>query len=499
MALGRTVMFLLMGVVRTLFFTLRHALKMVFWITRRTLARRSESHGSARWATLLDLVRIGAWGRRSGLIIAKKWGGFIRHRGDGAALVYAPMGSGKGVGLVVPNLLDYPGAVICTDPKGENVALTGRWRASLGRNWQLNPLCPKKSHHFNPFDLIRIGTHHEADDAALIADLLVMPEATDTHWDTSAKALIAALIRYILHSRPPALRCLSTLRELVAAHGDELARTFEDMAQSPIASVAEEGRVTLAGLGGDEMTSIIKNTAKSLGFWSRDRIGGMLTARSDFDFLDMHREVMTAYIVVPEEKLAVYRPFLRLMMGCALAAAVRGKQFPTPKHKPLLLIDECAALGPLEALATGLGYLRAYARTLLVFQDLGQLRRLYGNHGARTFMAASGCQVAFNVNDNETARELAESIGTTTVLSRSEGASQASTDILRQQLQAGAAESSRYLLDASEVRRLSNDRCLVFLSGCRPLRARKVRYYNVMRWKTRWDAWRDGALRSKHP
>ena len=47
-------------------------------------------------------------------------------------LVYAPMGSGKGVGIVVPNLLDYPGSIVCTDPKGENLAVTGRWRATLG-------------------------------------------------------------------------------------------------------------------------------------------------------------------------------------------------------------------------------------------------------------------------------------------------------------------------------------------------------------------------------
>ena len=190
----------------------------------------------------------------------------------------------------------------------------------------------------------------------------------------------------------------------------------------------------------------------------------------------------TIFICVPEDKLAVYRPFLRLMMGCALAAAVRGKEFPERIHKPLLLIDECPALGYLEALASGLGYLRAYAQPLLVFQDLGQLRRIYGEQGARTFMAASGCQVAFNVNDNETARELAESIGMTTVLSKSE-----STGSF--QSRESHSESKRYLMDPSEVRRMPPHRCLVLLSGLPPLLARKVRHYRERRWKGRWDTW----------
>jgi type IV secretion system protein VirD4 len=346
------------------------------------------------------------------------------------------------------------------------------------------------SHHFNPLSTIRVGTHHEADDALMIADLLVIPESAEGHWDTSAKALIAAVIRHVLHTRAPELQTLATVRDFLAAPQETLAASFAEMAESGIASIAEEGRVSLASLGSAEMISVIKNAAKALGFWSRDRIGGMLTAASDFDFLDMHHQAMTVFIVVPEEKLATYRCFMRLMMGCALAAAVRGKEFPPPRHKPLLLVDECAALGYIEALAGGLGYLRAYARTLLVFQDLGQLRRVYGEHGARSFAAAAGAQVAFNVNDNETAREVSESLGNKTALAHSHGESKASTDLWRRQVRAGLAESARRLLDASEVRRLPPSRCIVFLTGCYPLLAWKVRYYTFWRWRGRWDAWR---------
>jgi type IV secretion system protein VirD4 len=473
------------------------ALRGSFIVARQLLAclfalsRRRDSHGSARWASWWSMVRAGTWGHASGLIVARCWGGFIRYRHDGAVLVFGPMGSGKGTGIVIPNLLTYPGACIVTDPKGENLAVTGRWRATLGPVWQLNVLDPSRSHRFNPLDLIRTGTHHEADDAAMIADMLIVPESSEEHWDTSSKALVTAIIRHVVRTLPKPLQTLSTVRQLLASDSGNFTDLLHEMANSPIASIAEEGRVTLASLGSDEMTSILKNAAKALGFWSKDRVGGMLTAASDFDLMNMHRRAKTIYIVVPEDKLPVYKPFLRMMMGCALAAAVRGKEALRPAHKPLLVIDECPALGYLEALASGLGYLRAYARTILVFQDLGQLKRIYGPHGARTFIAASGCQIALNVSDNETARDLADSIGTTTVMSRSYGASHANSDVLRHQHQSGKAEARRHLLDASEIRRLPANRCLVFITGCLPLLARKVRHYRVRAWASRWDAWRE--------
>lgn len=486
-----------MSIARVFFWIMKLTTRLVFKllqlllraaITRR---KRRRTYGTARWASWFSMLKAGILSRK-GIIVAHICGRFIRYRGDGAVLVYAPMGAGKTSGLVLPALLDRSRrSVICTDPKGELFAIAGRWRQTLGPVWRLDALHPETSHRLNPLDLIRVGTHHEADDAAMIADLLVLSESSDQHWDSSAKQLITALIRHTLHSFPPELRTLSTIRELIANEGEALTDLLQAMAQSPLPSVAEEGRITLASLGSPEMTSVIKNTAKAMAFWSKDRIGGMLTSGSDFTFLNMHRKTKTVFICVPEDKLTVYRPFLRMMMGCALAAAVRGKDYPTPKCKPLLLIDECPALGYLEALASGLGYLRAYARVLLVFQDLGQLKRIYGPQGARTFMAAAGCQVAFNVNDNETAQELADSIGRTTVLATTRGRSRTGTMPWDERENQSESEAGRDLLDAAEIRRLHPMRCIVLITGRLPILAWKVRHFRVRHWRKRWDdAWR---------
>ncbi|MBP0618273.1 type IV secretory system conjugative DNA transfer family protein [Jiella mangrovi] len=469
------------------------ALWLLRWVWSR---RRSTTFGSARWASLWQILRGGALGGH-GIIVGKVYNQLLRFTGEGAVLVYAPQGSGKGVGIVIPNILDYPGALVVTDPKGENASITRKYRKELGPVFELSVVAPERSNQFNPFSMIRRGTPWEPDDISTLAQLVVTPESNEAHWDTSARNLIAAVIGYVLHSYPPEEQNLSKVRELIADEGDGFRRTLEAMVATDISTIAEEARSYLGSLDLPETLSVKKNATKSLAIWSRDRIAGQLSVRSDFDMMDLHKQVMTVYVIVPEDFLEIYAPFMRVMMGCAVNAMVRAKDLPRPKHKPLLLFDECATLKRLDALANGMGFLREYARTILIFQDLGQLRGIYGEEVARSFISASGAQVAFNVNDNLTAQELADAIGMTTVRARSDGRSHANTDLYRMQQQAGQSEAGRYLKDASEVRRIKRNQALVFLSTVKgPILATKVRYYRVFRWRDRYESWRSGSKTS---
>ncbi len=471
-----------------------------WWLARRLFRRRPNTFGSARWAGWFDVWRGGGFrprgrapNRHHGLIVGRFRGRMLRFSGEGAVLVAAPQGSGKGVGIVVPNLLDYPGSVVCTDPKGENAAITGAYRATLGPVYRLNAIEPGGSHRFNPMDMVRLGTLTEFDDAYALAELLVVPESTDPHWDTSARQVLAGCIMYVLRTRPPELRTLSTLAELLNSEGNTLRDTFMVMATSPDPTIAQQGRTALRGLDEDnEFKSVMNNTSKQLKMWAADRIAGQLTAASDFDMMALHDDrPMTVYVMVPEEFLRVYGPFLRVILGCAMAALVRGKGRARPRYRPLLLLDECQALGRLEALEHGVGYLREYARMIMVFQDFGRMRTLYGEDGADSFMAASGAQVVFGVNDLKTAQAFAEIIGHRTVKTTSAGQSQANTDLVRKQEQSGLSEAGRHLIDASEILRLPPRHAIVRMNTVRaPVLATKLRYFKVRAWKGRYGSWR---------
>ena len=90
------------------------------------------------------------------------------------SLCFAPTRSGKGVGLVVPTLLTWPGSGIVHDTKGENWTLTAGWRAGFGRVLLFDPT-NAASAAYNPLLEVRRG-EWEVRDVQNIADVLVDPE-----------------------------------------------------------------------------------------------------------------------------------------------------------------------------------------------------------------------------------------------------------------------------------------------------------------------------------
>lgn len=472
----------------------------LWWLVSRALGGiadlfrgRSTTFGSARWASLAEVALGGVWGGRHGIIVGRLGGRFLRFRREGYAILFARTRTGKGAGVVVPNLLDYPGSVICTDPKGENFAITERARRERGPVFTLNAIEPELSDAFNPLDMIRIGTIHEADDAVELAKLLVIPDSSNGgHWDNRATNLLLCMILYVCHryADVPELRNLAKVRGLVAMGWDGLQAVFKEAAMLGPVSLREAATGFLGMGTAEEAKSVVSNADKSLGIWSADRPAGMVSARSTFDFRDFNRQVMTAYICVDEEKLPIYGAFLRVMMGCALIAMTRAKSEAPPEVPTLLLMDEAAALGRIEPLETGVGYLGTYARLLLVFQDMDQLTAIYPKAGS--MLANAGCRIFFGISENKTAKMLADAIGHRTVASHSTGQSQHNTELLTHQVNSGASEASRYLIDPSELTRLQSDRCIVFMSDDvrHPILARKVRYWKVGGWRGRWDRWR---------
>ncbi|WFU79405.1 type IV secretory system conjugative DNA transfer family protein [Bradyrhizobium sp. CIAT3101] len=454
------------------------------------LGDRSVTYGSSRWSSYWEILRSGALGR-CGLIIGKIGGRFIRYKAEGFVLLFAPTRTGKGYSVVIPNLLEYPGSIIVIDIKGENHAITSRARALRGPVWTLNVMDPAKSHGFNPLDMIQVGTWHEADDAKQLADLLIIPTSDGEHWDEKARALLGTILLYVCHkyADQPELRTLAHVRALAAQDWPGLEALLLDAVTLPSISLREEATSLLAMEKSDELKSIKSTVDKATGIWSIDKPAGIVSSTSDFRFEDLNRGVATVYVMVPEEKLTIYRGFLRAIIGCALTAMTRQKQ-QVPKKKTLLLLDEAAALGRLQPIEDGVGFLATYMRMIMVWQDLDQLQRTYSR--ARSIIANAGCKVAFNVSDIETARMLADSIGYTTTLSRSAGRSHSDADSRRGNTSEGVSEAARYLVDPAEIMRLADRHAIILMPRLLPypILARKVRYWLESRWRDLWDSWR---------
>ena len=212
--------------------------RFIRWLARER--RKRKAQGSARWAHRWEQWWYGAV-RGEGILLGRgAFGRLLRFSSDGMVMVFAAMGAGKGLGVVIPSLLTYRGSMVATDPKGENYAITRRQRATFGKVWMLNPTDLPHSERFNPLDMVRVGEPQEADDAEALARLMVVPDTWASHWDDKATSLIKGLILHVLHHEPPASRTLATVRRLSAEQRETFLANLTHMAgHSPSAAARE--------------------------------------------------------------------------------------------------------------------------------------------------------------------------------------------------------------------------------------------------------------------
>ncbi|NDW07788.1 type IV secretory system conjugative DNA transfer family protein [Jiella pacifica] len=463
----------------------------------RRQVRQGGTHGTARFATRWEILRSGLLFGKGPVLGKGRFGRLLRFTKDGLVMVFAATGAGKGLGIVVPTLLDYPGSILVTDPKGENYAITRRRRAKFGSVRMLSPTDLMHSERYNPLDIVRAGTALEADDAAMLARYMVRPDAREPHWDDKAVSLLTALILHTL-AEPPETRTLAHVRTLSVGETHTFRATLEAIARNSRSVKASEIASGLLGTlpTGDtskagEFESVLSNVQKATEIWSSGSAGGVLSSASTFSLDELVTGTATVYLCVDEEFLAVYDRWLRVMTGCVLSTILRAKRLAPGRRKVLLLLDEVAVLGALDPLEKQAGLLRAYCTPVLIWQHILQAISVYGPERGPAFLANASCRVFFGTNDNDTAAYVSTMIGHATVLSSSQGVSQSSDAWLRQQHQQGQNESGYWLLDPAEVQRLPVTRMIIkFRNLAFPMMTKRIDYRRRLRWAGQWDKWR---------
>ena len=441
------------------------------------------THGSARFATDREARPLA---RDDGLLIGRdrKSGKLLRYAGPAHLLTIAPTRTGKGVGTIIPNLLDYPGSVVCIDPKGENARITARHRARFGAVHVLDPfgVTGIASAAFNPLDRIDPAGLDLADDCMTLADALVYDapgEAGEAHWNEEAKALISGLILSIVTSEPAPTRTLATLRDRLTLAPAAFTAQLEAMqAQGGLAARAANRHL---GKSDREAAGVLSAAQRHTHFLDSPRMTAVLGA-SDFSFADVKARPTTVYLVLPPDRLATYARWLRLMLAQGLTDLARA---PASGERPVLfLLDEFAALGRLEPVERAMGLMAGYGIQLWpILQDVHQLRALYERR-AGTFLSNAGVLQVFGVNDHDSAKLVSDLLGQETVVF--ETMSRA-IDAEETGISFGAQHVGRPLLTPDEVRALPGELELLFLAGQRPVVAAKLRYYADREFAGRYD------------
>jgi type IV secretion system protein VirD4 len=451
--------------------------------------------GADAWARRKDVADAGLLADR-GVVLGVFEGEMLAFDGPEHQLLIGASRSGKGRGHVVPTLLAWGQSALVLDIKGELADGDSRFdfpgaagfRETLGPVLRFAPT-RMDSAAFNPLFEVRRGLN-EVRDVQNIVEILIDPQtqtARHDFWDRSAQTILVGVILHVLYAEPLERKTLAVVRESLR----DLDRTAETMKRTLHRLNPASGRPQVhpevlhaaeSYLAGEErLKSGIKATAESYFGLFGDEIVAANTATSQFRIGDLMcgPRPVTLFLQPPPSDATRLMPLLRLFINQVARALMedlaKDAQGRRKQHRLLLVLDEFPALGRMTFFETMMGAMAGYGlKAFLVCQSLNHITKAYGRHN----VILDNCHVVttFAATDSETAEKIAAMAGEVWELRESQtsrrprpllGWGHASTTL---------REERRPLISPGEVRALARDEELIFVSGAKPIRAKKLKF-----------------------
>ncbi|MHA7858292.1 MAG: conjugal transfer protein TraG [Henriciella sp.] len=453
-------------------------------VWRSRWERHVTTFGSARWGNKSDLNRAGLL-KSDGVFLGRWNDQYIQHGGPEHVLAFAPTRSGKGVGLVIPTLLSWTGSAVIHDIKGENWDLTSGWRSSFSKCVRFDPT-DNTSARFNPLMEIRKGSY-EVRDVQNIADILVDPEGSlerRNHWEKTAHALLVGTILHVIYAEKdktlsgcarflsdPARPFETTLNKMISAKHIALPDGTRKL--HPI--VAQAAR-ELLNKSENERSGVLSTALSFLGLY-RDPVVAEVTASSDWKISDLMAgdRPVSLYLVVPPSDLSRTKPLMRLVLN-QIGRRLTETLPDADRRKILLMLDEFPALGRLDFFESALAFMAGYGvRAYLIAQSLNQIEKAYGPNNA--ILDNCHVRIAFSTNDERTAKRISEALGTKTQLRSQKNYTGHRLAPWLSHMMVSRQETQRALMTPGEVMQMPSSDEIIMVSGCPPILAKKLRYF----------------------
>ncbi|MGL4558936.1 MAG: conjugal transfer protein TraG, partial [Afipia sp.] len=463
------------------------AIGMSVWRAREQ--KNVATYGSARWAEKPEIKAAGLLDP-DGVVLGRYEHEYLRHDGPEHVLCFAPTRSGKGVGLVVPSLLTWPGSAIVHDIKGENWILTAGFRSQHGRVLLFDPTNPKSS-AYNPLLEVRRG-EWEVRDVQNIADILVDPEGSldkRNHWEKTSHSLLVGAILHVLYAEPDKTLAgvagfLSDPKRPVESTLRAMMRTTHLGKAGPHPVVASAAR-ELLNKSDNERSGVLSTAMSFLGLY-RDPVIAEVTRRCDWRIRDIvgGERPTTLYLVVPPSDINRTKPLIRLLLNQIGRRLTEDLQAKAGRHRLLLMLDEFPALGRLDFFETALAFMAGYGlKSFLISQSLNQIEKAYGPNNS--ILDNCHVRVSFATNDERTAKRVSDALGTATEMKAMKNYAGHRLSPWLGHLMVSRSETARQLLTPGEIMQLPPTDEIVMVAGIPPIRAKKARYYEDARLRER--------------
>lgn len=493
----------------------KQPLLKVDWKSSKTPHTKSIVHGSAKFANFKEIQKLHTADKESlpiggivesshydtptllALDIKKKGASPIFRSSFNHGFVVASTGSGKGVGIIVPTLLDYKGSFIVTDIKGENYAITADYRRSQGRRvYVLDPFgltSEKQPHGFNVLNLLDPNKESIVSESSTLASLICPTppncQSNSKYFYENASSLIQCLILSVIFNDNLSQenKNLGEVYNLITAPLKQLQDLLRNMALQykgkafgAISSLASG----FAETAHEAWSGIVGTAKQELGFLINPEIKRCM-ATPIIDIQQIVQGKADLYLCLPAKLSNISQGFPKLIFGviCHQMENAQGKRAEIPL---LFLLDEMPALGYMPQLPAILSYGRGFGIRLLgITQDFVTLKKTYPVEW-QSFLSQNLC-LFFGTVELEVAEYISKRLGRQTVVTQGKSSSLShsqqeeaikgkSAGSSSEQEGSSSSEASRSLLDIDEVLLLGDEVIVTCVAGHRPFLLQRLNY-----------------------
>lgn len=484
------------------FFIISACIPLAVLSMKRNLAKR-HIHGNAKWSGEKEIKK-NHLRETQGIIVGKDKKGLLIFGGQEFASVGAPTRSGKGVGIVIPNLLTWENSLVVLDVKQECFQITSKYRKQeMGQNVFLFDPFSFNTHRYNPLEYLDFTKPDiELQIQALANSLYPAGKGGKDFFVLQAQSIFVAIVYLLGRLKSVDLLSntftLTTLAGVLQGVGIETwnneKKCFEKT-HYPLQEVVE----TAQSMGilsptiyakflsffdqaeaKDQFTGIKASYETPLKVF-QDPLFELATSTNDFDFRDLRKEKMTIYIGITPENISTARQIVNLLFTQLIYENIRQglpDTNPSLKHGVLMLMDEFTSIGFMEQYQVAIAYMAGYnLRSLIIYQNRTQLAENqplgYGDKGAETLLENHSCNIIYRPKNPKTAEEISKRIGNITTSSKN--LSYNNKDVMN--VSRSENQMQRALVLPQEIMGLEDDEEIIFCNSAK-IKCKKAFFYN---------------------
>ena len=473
--------------------TLLYGVAVMVLSSNRKNRRRGAEHGSAQWGDVFQIVKRYRDKKhpKENLILTQHFQMGLdghKHKRNTNVLVIGGSGAGKSRSYAIPNALNCGNCsmVIC-DPKSEILRKTGGALKANGYEVRVfDLLSPDTSFCYNPLAYVR----DDKDVLRLIENLIQSTtppgaQSSDPFWTKSETALLQALVLYLMHEAPTEEQNFAMVMEMLdAAEVREEDEEYESPLdilfarlemRDPESIAVKQYHVFKMGAG-KTLKSILISVGVRLSAFNLPQIA-RLTYTDDLHLEEMGEKKVALFCCIPDSDKSlnylvgmIYGQLIQTLYYVA-DRKYKGR-LPVPVH---LLIDEAPNIAlPTDNFLPWLSTMRS--RNIFcsyIAQNMAQLKALFKEQW-ESLVGLCDEFLYLGGNEKETHKYISELMGKETLDTNTYGYSRGRSGSFNVNDQ----QTGRELLTPDEVRMLDNRKAILFVRGERPMLDDK---YDLMR------------------